>query len=213
MSGLVCPWCNAFTSFTPARVRLPEYMSEEPQYVDAVVEETLMPPFPGVQRVKGMDNYAILQCQSCEALFVAREEAPEKWKAVYPILHKSAKKEIPEPVKGEFEEASLCFAVGAYRSCIAMCQIALEHVWHEQGVSGLNELTEKGIIPTRLFKRATEVRLWGNLEKHQLIIEPIAAEDAEQLVGYVQIILDEVYVEPQRLDDLTKNRKKLGKNN
>jgi len=115
MAGLVCPWCNVSTSFTPAMIRLPEYISGEPQYVPAVVEETIGgPPIRGAQRMKGIDNYAILQCQGCRALFVAREEAPSKWEAVYPIPRKTAPKEVPEPIKGEFEEASLCFAVGAY---------------------------------------------------------------------------------------------------
>jgi len=189
-------------------------MYEEPQYVPAVVKETIGgPPIRGAQRKKGIDNYAILQCQGCEALFVAREESPEKWIAVYPIPHETAPEEVPEPVKWEFEEASLCFAVGAYRSCISMCQIALEHVWREQGVSGLNELKDKGIISSILFGRATEVRLWGNLEKHELLVESVSSEDAKQLVGYVQIILNEVYVEPKRLDALTRKRNQLGKKN
>ena len=212
MAGLVCPLCDAYTAFTPAEVRLPEHISEEPAYIPAIVRETGDGlPFVRARPQKGIDTYAIVRCQGCGGLFVAQEEAREQWIAVYPIPHKAAPNEVPEPAKSEFEEASLCFAVGAYRACISMCQIAVEHVWHEQGVSGLSELKDKGIIPPRLFDRANEVRLWGNLEKHQLFVEPVSSEDSEQLVGYVQIILNEVYVEPKRLDRLTKKRKELGK--
>ncbi len=47
------------------------------------------------------------------------------------------------------------------------------------------------------------------MEKHQLIMEPLTSEDAEQLLGYIEIILNEVYVEPKRLDALAKKRKEL----
>jgi hypothetical protein len=92
-----------------------------------------------------------------------------------------------------------------------MCQSTLEHVWHEQRVSGLSDLVGKRVIPPWLYDRANEIRLWGNLEKHHLILEPMSSDDAEQLLGYVEIILNEVYVEPKRLDGLTKKREELKK--
>jgi len=95
------------------------------------------------------DRYAILVCRACNEFFVAKGErysdpdSPNYWSAVYPIQHKTAPQEIPEPIRSEFEEASLCFAIGAYKACVLTCQIALEHVWHEQHVSGLAEIKDR----------------------------------------------------------------------
>ena len=101
--------------------------------------------------------------------------------------------------------------MGAYRACIPMCQIALENLWRQQGASGLDHLKENGIISSNLHKRATEIRLWANIAKHELVTDPISEEDAEQLLSYLELLLHEVYVESKRLDSLTKKRKELEK--
>ena len=50
-----------------------------------------------------------------------------------------------EKIKEEFEEASLCFTVGAYRACASMCQRTLESLCQHKQVSGLNQLKEDGM--------------------------------------------------------------------
>jgi hypothetical protein len=159
----------------------------------------------------GQRIYAILECRACEEHFVAERRAGE-WIAVYPIAHRPVAEEISEPIKSEFEEVHLCFAVRAHRACLSMCQTALEALWRNKGVSGLNELRDKGTISSSLFDQATEVRLWANVAKHKLIHEPIEREDAEQLLGYLEAILHTVYVEPARFAALKQKREqKLGK--
>ena len=92
-----------------------------------------------------------------------------------------------------------------------MCEVALEAVWREQGAAGLNDLRDKGIISRRLFDQANEVRLWGNVAKHELIAQPISREDAEELLTYLEDILDDVYVKPKRRAALKEKREQLEK--
>jgi len=120
-----------------------------------------------------------------------------------------ASEEIPQTIKNEFEEANLCFTIGAYRACVSMCQIALEALWRDKQVSSLKELTEKGIISKQLYERADEIRQWGNIAKHDLLSEAVSKEDAEQLLEYLEMILDHVYVQPARLDVFREKRKQL----
>jgi hypothetical protein len=217
MAKLICPHCGAFTAFTPAFVVgkgvLSEYSGEDKTRYGDVEISAIVPH----TYVYGKERYAIVVCRGCNEVFVAKGEkysdpnSPDYWAAVYPIQHKTAPAEIPEPIKSEFEEASLCFAIGAYKACVLMCQIVLEHVWQEQQASGLAQLEANGVISSRLYRRANEIRLWGNLEKHQLAIEPVLPEDAEQLLGYLEILLNEAYVEPKHLDTLTKKREELEK--
>jgi hypothetical protein len=90
-----------------------------------------------------------------------------------------------------------------------MCQIALEALWRDKQVSNLKELTEKGIISKQLYAQADEIRQWGNVAKHELISEAILKEDAEQLLAYLETLLDHVYVQPARLEALKQKRKEI----
>jgi len=160
--------------------------------------------------VDGHPRYGIMNCVSCGKRFVA-EDLGDGWSAVYPIQHKSVADDLPEPIRSEFDEANLCYAVGAYRATVTMCHTAMEAVWRMQKASGLNELKEKGIISERLFAQATEIRLWAGIAKHEAIYEVVSREDAEQLLVYMEDILDAVYVQPARLAALSQKREKLPK--
>lgn len=212
MAGLICPHCSTPAPFTPIFINATD---KNRAVYDFAVGIELASKYPGIFKAempssfKG-STYAILSCQQCERVFIAMAIG-SRWVSVYPIQHKISPNEIPEPIKSEFEEASLCFAVKSYKSCLLMCQVTLEHVWHEQNVSGLAELRDKGILPPALYKRVEQIRLWGNLQKHELITEAVSLEDAEQLLSYLEILLNEVYVEPKRLDALAQKRKDLKK--
>lgn len=157
-------------------------------------------------------KYAILCCQNCDHLFITkRTTSSDGWYSVYPILSKNVSEYIPQPIGSEFKEASLCFAVGAYMACAAMCQRVLESICHNKKVSGLNKLYENGVISKSLFDKATEIRLWAGIVKHKPISESVSKEDADKLLTYLEVILDDVYTEPQRLASLGEKRKRMQK--
>lgn len=214
MSKLVCPNCGAHTAFFPARVEGKGILvgrSDESQTMYGEVEIAAIVPY---NYQYGEDGYAILVCAGCHEFFVVRKELYSDkdhpaWIVVYPIQRKAIAEEIPEPIKGIFEEAALCFSVEAYRACVSICLVTLENLWRDKDASGINDLKEKGIITQRLHQRATEIRLWANIGKHELVTDPISKEDAEELLGYLELLLHEVYVEPKRLDALAKKREEL----
>lgn len=205
MGKLICPHCGDSTSPTP-------YSFRTKVEVDAIfgsrykegITEAVTP------REGGSPPYAIMVCQSCKKRFVAQETA-DGWSAVYPIQHKPAAQEIPEPICSEFEEANLCFAIGAYRACVSMCMMALEALWRQQKASNLNDLKGKGIISQRLFDQATEIRLWAGMVKHKLIHERVTKEETEELLTYLEEILHDVYIQPARSAALAEKRKQIEK--
>jgi hypothetical protein len=217
MSKLICPHCGSFTAFSPAQIRgegvLLDKSSDEYTHwgevqISAVVPNKYEPDEEG---------YAILVCLSCSNYFIAKREkyaGKDNWLAAYPIQHKPVASEIPEPIKSEFEEANLCFAVGAYKACVTISMIALESLWQQQKASGLNELRDRGIISPRLFDQATEIRLWARLVKHEpTFSETVAREEAEELLSYLEEILHDVYVRPTRSATLAEKRKQVKKGN
>ncbi|NQT31008.1 MAG: DUF4145 domain-containing protein [Deltaproteobacteria bacterium] len=211
MSDLKCPICDTAAAFTPIYLainRVLDYLTGTQQVGVSV---------PGVipavmkQSVQGVE-YAILCCQKCDGVFVVANLSDGKgWRVVHPIPHKPASDKIPPRIKSEFEEASLCFAIGAHRACAAMCQRTLESLSQNKKVSGLNQLLEKGIISQGLFDRATEIRLWAGIVKHEPITESVSKDDAEELITYLEDIINHVYVEQARYEALKQKREQMGK--
>ena len=204
MVTLICPHCGTPAPFTPI------YLSKDNIFgyvegVELAANESEVIRAEMRSRVGG-NLYAIIECQTCGNCFIALDTLKKDWYAVYPLAPKLVSDIIPEPIKSQFKEAWLCFAVEAYRACVAMCQITLESLWKDKEVSGLNDLAEKGIIPNSLFGMADEIRLWGNLTKHKLNTQEILDEDAKQLLTYLDVILNDVYVEPKRLEEFKKKR-------
>lgn len=209
---VICPICGVATSMKPVSIQeqralLPEESAPNREvYGKAVVYAVTDDEFPHYT------SYGIFECQACEKRFVAKKDITDKeWIPTYPIPHRPTAEEIPEPIKSEFEEASVCFAVGAHKACASMCQRVLESLCQNKHLPGLDELLSDGVISQRLFEKATEIRLWAGIIKHKPLSEPVSQEDADELLVYLTSVLDHVYVEPKRLDDLTLKRKQLGR--
>jgi len=154
-------------------------------------------------------RYGIIHCQSCDNLFIAAHFNGD-WIAVYPMSTKPVAPEIPDPTKSEYNEACLCFTIGAYRGCIVMCMTALESMWRAQGCSGLKDLKDKDIISGSLYNRSNEVRYWAGAIKHEQPTAP-TREDTEELLSYAENVLYNVYVEPIRFEALKKKREEQKK--
>lgn len=212
MGKLICPHCGDATAPTPLVFKAKVLLTNR-------ALATLLPHYPymdGTSEAVTYDDYGepmygIMACQSCQKRFVA-EIVEGEWSAVYPTQHKPVAEEIPEPIHSEFEEANLCFAIGAYKACVSMCMTALEALWQQQDTSGLNNLKDKGIISSRLFDQATEIRRWAGIVKHELIHETVTKEETEELLTYLEEILHDVYVRPARSAALGKKREQVKKN-
>ena len=54
-------------------------------------------------------------------------------------------------------------------------------------------------------------RGWANMIGHEDVPKAITKEDSEQLLTYLEALLNAVYVEPKRLSGLTQRREQLKK--
>jgi len=214
MSKILCPICGTATSLSPVIIEDKRaYLSDESSEERAVF---------GRARVSAITDdtsphyvsHGVFTCQACGERFVAKKHNWEdrEWIPVYPFPHKSVAEEIPEPIKSEFEEANLCFAVGAYIACLLMCRTVVIALQRQQNVSNLKELMGKGTISKTLYEKADEVRLWGNIVGHEDIMpDSVIREDSEQLLTYLESVLNAVYVEPARFEALKLKRKQVEK--
>ena len=131
MDKIVCPVCG-----TPTSLNLVIIEDERAYLPDSSTDTRSIFGKASVNALKYFEHpenitYGILECQACGKHFIGKQHDYDDtdWVAIYPIPYKPVSEEIPQPIKSEFEEANLCFAVGAYKACASMCQIALEALW------------------------------------------------------------------------------------
>jgi DNA-directed RNA polymerase subunit RPC12/RpoP len=207
--GIKCPHCAVMTSLIPLFIK-----DEEADIVNSHTAAVKAITDGDNQRIQ----YGIYVCQDCGERFIAKGTYVRgkddrfqilKWFPVYPIPTREVSNEIPKTIKGEFQEAALCFAISAFMACVFMCQRVLESICQDKKVSGLNDLQTNGIISKSLFDRATEIRLWAGITKHKPVIEPVLTEDAEELLNYLESILNSVYVEPAKYERLKQKRQQI----
>lgn len=204
MAGIVCSICGSATSFTPELLEGKGIIDADSEYVRYADVK-----LPAVSNNRDVANYAIIRCQSCGETFVALDTC-EGWIAVYPIRQNTVAEEIPNPVKQLFNEAYLCFAVDAYIGCLMLCRTALINLQRQQNVSNLFELKSNGIISEMLYKQADEIRLWANMLGHDDVsLDNIDRNDTEQLLLYMEALLDAVYVQPARHAAIQDKRKQM----
>jgi hypothetical protein len=210
MSSLKCPNCGDATAFTPLYFTRNVVFDYVVGTRESARDEGLLPAAMP-EYWKGI-KYAILCCQSCNDLFVVADLYGSGLRVVYPIPRKTVPEDIPQPIKGEFEEACLCFAVGTYLACLLMCKTVIIALQRQQAVSNLKQLMDKGTISKTLYGQADEVRLWANIIGHEDVLpESVTKEDCEQLLAYVELVLNAVYVEPARFEALKQKREQMGK--
>ena len=93
-----------------------------------------------------------------------------------------------------------------------MCRKTLEGLCDSQEVksknlaTGLKILKEKGIIDQRLFDWADALRITGNEAAHGVDFS-LDREDAQDVLDFVEAILDYVFVYRKRFDDFVERRK------
>lgn len=194
--ALVCTHCGVATAFTPVEIRLDEVELGESYTIEQAV-------FEGS---KYRPNLAVIACQNCNKLFIAEKAASKQWQSVWPLSTRSLPQDIPEPVRSTFQEALLCLAAGALGGCVMMCRTTLERTLRDQGLkaSNLNEglkvLKQKGVISQKLYSQADEVRLWGNMVAHKDFDQKtLGPQTCEELVVYIDSLLDAVYVQDAKL--------------
>jgi hypothetical protein len=150
--------------------------------------------------------YEIAECNSCD-FFVLVERCKGNIQKIYPNpLPKSLHKKTPEFLKGDLEEANVCFSVGAFRATGVLARRALQLCCIDKGAPDkklqeqIDWLLEKQIITKDLKEWAHEVRLTGNDAAHPPK-DPskniaITQDDAEDILILLEKFIDILYIAP-----------------
>lgn len=159
-----------------------------------------------------------------------RPEAPSEWTefwesrypdAYYPVpLDTADFANAPSTINDAAKEAHLVYSMNAYRSTAILCRATIEAICKDQGASGkdlfkkIDDLHDRGLI--RLFVKETAhvLRAIGNDMAHGDFDVELSKDDAGDILGFMDSIIDELYeshAKLRKMRDTVQSRKEARK--
>lgn len=139
--------------------------------------------------------YSILQCPSCNGHFVAEANRGPVW----PPPNVTVPEEIPEGMARLVLDAKRAHAADAEIAAMLAARSALARMWRIEKCDSLEDLQEAKKITAALFRQAEDVHLWERaIGEEEITIAPERA-DVDQLLRYMDLLFDTLYVQPARL--------------
>lgn len=115
--------------------------------------------------------------------------------------------DIPDHIAAPASEAFECFSIGAHRAAVLLARAVIEASAKDKGVTTgnlntkIDKLAEQGAIRSLLAEAAHEVRLAGNDMAHgDFATSEITKDDADELLGFMEDFLREMFEIPTRID-------------
>ncbi len=150
------------------------------------------------------DDYTVAECVECHREFVTDSKSKA---SIWPLARVTVPQEMPENIRRMLTEAKTAHAVGAETAALLAARTALIRLQRHEECSKINGLVEKGMITKFLADQANEVRLWANVTAHEEVSDSVpASEDVEQLLQYMDVLFDTIYVQPAKLKALQSKR-------
>jgi len=194
--SIYCPHCHRHTSLTPAPVK---YRCGGHSYTtDAVWDKDYQ------------NAWWLGVCNACENPVLVLN----KGQKVFPTpLPAPTSEDIPQEIRGDLDEAKICFSATAYRAAAVMARRVIQVAAKDKGATGdklvsqIHELQKSGKITNDLKEWADAVRWVGNDAAHPSGAQ-VAKEDAEDVLHLAEQLLHVLYVAPAVAASL---KKRLGK--
>jgi Domain of unknown function (DUF4145) len=118
-----------------------------------------------------------------------------------------------EDIEAVADEAHRCLSIGAHRGAIVLARAVIEAVCKSHEVTKgtleakIDALHAKGVISAIVAKESHEIRDAGNEIAHGDLGVEVSKEDAEEILGFMAELIDEVYQRPARLAARAAKRK------
>jgi hypothetical protein len=120
--------------------------------------------------------------------------------------------EVPEHIASAADEAHQCQALGAHRAAILLGRSVVEATAKDKGItngnlaSKIDGLRDALHIRPMIAETAHEIRHLGNDMAHGDFVEPVTTDQAEDVLFFMDEVLDEVYQGPARVNARKESR-------
>jgi hypothetical protein len=154
----------------------------------------------------------LVVCPRCDHPMLAYiDDSMGDFFRVYPPMDRNLHSSVPKPIKVAFTEARTCFHAKAFTAAAIMCRKALEGICSAHGVktgtlaAELKKLKESGIIDSRLFEWAEELRTMGNEAAHDVAFAA-SREDAQDTLEFTEALIEYVFTYRDKFEGFKKRR-------
>jgi hypothetical protein len=194
-NSYICPSCGVATEFTKR----------------ATYEKLTVP----------LTHFEVGECNSCNFFVLIERHYPRGGQEfianIYPRpLPPPVNPRTPDFLKPDFEEARLCYSVGAFKSAAVLARRALQLCCIEKKAPDkvlkdqIDWMLSQYIITKDISDWASEVRLVGNDSAHspKKIEEnkTITSKDAEDILVLLEKFIDVLYIAPKIAEERRDSR-------
>ncbi len=115
-------------------------------------------------------------------------------------------------IKDSASEAYACYSIRAYRAAILMARAVCEAIAKDQGFGEGNlqkkiaQMEAQRLISPLVKQQADEIRYFGNDMAHGDFAQPVSADDAHEVLNFLDVLIDAVYQQPAKLQAMQKAR-------
>ena len=205
--------------------RLPKLITECPN-CHAFVEYEIHGEYSYSKNMGGYGRYLLTRCINCNNPLLLTQDnignlvEGDIWSnptLLFPNQIRYINPDVLKNISTAFSEAQDCLIAKAYTATAIMARKTLDGICAVEGiksnnlVNSLKILRDKGVIDTRLFEWADELRLSGNEAAHDVDIQ-FTEEDAKDIVDFTAAILDYIYSFRNKFETF-KERRQLKKSN
>lgn len=129
---------------------------------------------------------------------------------VHPPQARKMSVAVPEALRNDHDEARRCLQARCYTAAAIMARrivegICREHGYKESLFKALAKMRDAGVIDARLYEWADSARELGNEGAHAYG-GSVLRDDAEEVLNFVEALLDYLYVFQARFDAYKKRR-------
>lgn len=120
--------------------------------------------------------------------------------------------DVPIHIAEAASEAYQCHSINAFRASTLLARSVIEATAKEKGITKgllitkIDELEKQGFIRPHVRDAAHEVRHFGNDMAHGDFVEPVAAEESEEILSLMAEVLNEVFQSPAKIERLKAKR-------
>ena len=204
MASTTCTYCGRITHMTPfgrAVSRLPGQLT--PRHDSALAVEA---PFNCDNCGRLAIAYGISAGDPNAIDGMARWEWAIKPLAWVPIVGVGRNyPEVPEHIAQAASEAHACQSIGAHRAAVLLARAVIEATAKAKQIttgmlySKIEKMHEHGLVSELVRDQAHEVRYLGNDMAHGDFVEPVSAEEADEILGLMAEVLHAVFEMPAQL--------------
>jgi hypothetical protein len=113
--------------------------------------------------------------------------------------------DVPEHIAPAASEAHECQSIGAHRAAVMLARAVIEATAKNKGITNgmlfnkIEKMHELGLISELVRDQAHEVRYLGNDMAHGDFVDPVSAEEADEILELMAEVLHAVFVVPAQL--------------